>query len=84
MNVVTYTDLRKNLKQVMDLSIGNHEPVIVKRSHGNDMILLSLRDYQSLEETAYLLGNKANAQHLRRSLQDLKLGKVSQKDLTEE
>ena len=68
----------------MDTSIGNHEPVIIKRPHGKDMILLSLQDYESLAETAYLLGNKANAQHLRRSLQSLKQGKLSQKDLIEE
>ena len=84
MNVVTFTDLRKNLRQVMDASSGNHEPVIIKRPHGKDMILLSLQDYESLAETAYLLGNKANAQHLRRSLQSLKQGKVYQKDLMEE
>lgn len=84
MNVVTFTDLRKNLRQVMDASIGNHEPVIIKRPHGKDMILLSLQDYESLAETAYLLGNKANAQHLRRSLQSLKQGKVYQKNLIEE
>ena len=84
MNVVTFTDLRKNLRQVMDASLENHEPVIIKRPHGKDMILLSLQDYESLAETAYLLGNKANAQHLRRSLQSLKKGKVYQKDLMEE
>ena len=48
------------------------------------MILLPLRDYESLEETAYLLGNKANSQHLRRSIQDLEQGKISQRDLIEE
>jgi len=84
MNIVTFTELRKNLKEVMDTSLGNHEPVIIKRPHGKDMVLLSLRDYESLEETAYLLGNKANAQHLRRSLQDLKQGQFSRKDLIEE
>jgi antitoxin YefM len=83
MNVVTFTDLRKNLKHIMDMSMGDHEPVIVKRSQGRDMILLSLRDYKSLEETAYLLGNNANANHLRRSLKNLKEGKFSQKDLIE-
>jgi antitoxin YefM len=83
MNVVTFTDLRKNLKHIMDMSMGDHEPVIVKRSQGRDMILLSLRDYKSLEETAYLLGNKANANHLRKSLKNLKEGKFSQKDLIE-
>jgi antitoxin YefM len=83
MNIVTFTDLRKNLKHILDTSMGDHEPVIIKRSKGKDMILLSLRDYESLEETAYLLGNKANARHLRNSLQSLKEGRVSQKDLIE-
>lgn len=68
----------------MTTSMENHEPVIIKRPHGNDMILLSLRDYESLKETAYLLGHEANAQHLRRSLEQANAQKIVAKNLTDE
>ena len=40
-------------------------------TRGENRVLLSLRDYQSLKETAYLLSNEANARHLRKSLHSL-------------
>lgn len=84
MQVANFSQLRNNLKEIMTTSMENHEPVIIKRPHGNDMILLSLRDYEALKETVYLLGNEANAKHLRRSLDNLNTGKIVSKPLIDE
>lgn len=81
MNIVSPTELRKNLKHIMDVSLETHEPVIIKRSRGRDMTLVSFKDYRSLEETAYLLGTKANADRLRESIKDYEEGRVHRKDL---
>ena len=83
MNVVTFSELRNNLKEVMDLSSDQHEPVVIRRSGGDHMILLSLRDYESLQETNYLLGNEANAAHLRKSLASARSGRSLKKQLIE-
>lgn len=65
----------------MTTSIENYKPVIIKCPYGNDMILLSLRNYESLKETAYLLGHEANAKHLRRSLEQANAQKIVAKNL---
>lgn len=84
MNVVTFSELRTNLKEVIETSIDQHEPVVIRRANGEHMIMLSLRDYESLQETTYLLGTEANAAHLRRSLASLNQGKTFKKKLLEE
>jgi antitoxin YefM len=84
MEPVSYTELRKNLKKIMDKSADSHEPVIIKRPKGETMILLPLSSYESLKETAYLLSNEANAKHLRASIESLKSGAVKEAKLDDE
>ena len=84
MNIVTFTELRQQLKELMDISADQHEPVVIKRPRGENMVLLSQGDYESLKETAYLLGNEANAKHLRQSLTSLQNRKLLKKKLIEE
>ena len=81
MNVVTYTELRKNLKEVMDQSSDRHEAVIIRRAHDRHMVLIPLEAYESLKETAYLLSTQANIEHLRASIKSLEDGKLIKKDL---
>lgn len=84
MHIVTFSELRNDLKKIMDTSTDQHEVVIVKRPKGENMVLLSQRDYESLKETAYLLGSEANAKHLRKSIKSLHTGKTFKKKLIEE
>lgn len=84
MQVITFTELRKHLKTVMDTAADTHEPVVITRPRGEHMVLLSLDNYESLKETAYLLGHEANAKHLRKSLESIKTGKLLEKKLLEE
>lgn len=81
MEPVSYSELRKNLKKIMDESADRHEPVIIKRPKGETMILLPLSSYESLKETAYLLANEANAKHLRSSMKSIKSGKAVERKL---
>ncbi len=83
MQIVTATELKRDMKKIFDHSIDRKEPVIVKRPHGHDMAIIDLSEYESLKETAYLLGNPANAAHLSESMQQLKDGKVVTKTLDE-
>ncbi len=84
MQVVTFSELRNDLKKIMDTSADQHEAIIIKRPKGENMILLSQSDYESLKETAYLLGTEANAKHLRKSIKSLRSGKLAHKKLIEE
>ena len=53
----------------------DHEPLLVTRSNGSHAVVLSLDDYNALQETEYLLSSDANAAHLRESIADARSGK---------
>ena len=83
MNAATYTDVRKNLKQFFDKAYKEHDPVIVTRKNNENVIILSLDDYNSLNETHYLLSNENNAHRLITSLNNSRTGNTFQKELIE-
>jgi antitoxin YefM len=83
MNAVTYTYVRNNLAKTLEKVCDDHDPVIVTRQNQNSVVIMSLEDYESLTETAYLLRSPKNAQRLIRSIADLESGKCKQRELVE-
>lgn len=79
MQIVTTTELKRNMKELFETCISSKDPIIVKRPHSQDMAVIKLSEYESLKETAYLLGNPHNAKHLMKSLGELDSGKTHQK-----
>jgi antitoxin YefM len=61
---VSYSELRKKLKAACDQVCDQHEPLLVRRRRGGDVVLMAKEDYESLEETAYLLSSPENARRL--------------------
>ena len=78
------TDLRANLSSVMDQVNDEHEPVIVTRAKGKPVVMVSLEDWASMDETTYLLASPANRAELLASIAELDAGKVVSRDLIEE
>lgn len=77
MKAVTYSNAKKNLKALIHAVCKNSEPaVIVSNQSEEQAVLISLEDYQSMEETAYLLSSPANRAHLQRSLKQAQDGKL--------
>ena len=65
MNIsTTYTDIRKNLKSSFDKVNQEHIPLLVTRKNGGNVVILAQNDFESLEETAYLLRSPKNAKRL--------------------
>lgn len=64
MDAITYSTARANLARTMDRVCDDHEPLIITRNKEQSVVMLSLEDYQSLEETAYLLRSPENARRL--------------------
>jgi antitoxin YefM len=60
MKTLSSTDLRANLSSVMDQVNDDHEPVIVHRAKGRPVVMVSLEDWASMDETTYLLASPAN------------------------
>lgn len=74
MGTVSYSELRQNLKRYLDSVCENRAPLVVTRQSGEPVVLLSLKEYESLEETLHLLHDPANAEHLRRSMAQAEAG----------
>lgn len=76
MKTVNYSEARQNLTSVMNETINDRVPVLITRQKGVPCVLLSLDEFQSLEETAHLLRSPANARHLLDSIDELNSGKT--------
>jgi len=76
MTAMTYTAARENLASTMDRVCVDHDPVIITRNRDQAVVMLSLDDYESLQETAYLLRTPANAKRLLESIESLDSGKT--------
>ena len=83
METVNYTNIPEKIEQTMDLVCDEHNPIIVTRKNKPPVVIISLEDYQSLEETNYLLKSPKNAERLLESIAELESGKGLQKDLIE-
>ena len=64
MRTINFSEARSNLKGVLDAVASDHKVTIVTRRDSEDAVIMSLSDYNSLQETLYLLGNQVNAERL--------------------
>lgn len=64
MDAMTYSCARANLASTMNRVCNDHEAWIITRNGEQSVVMLSLEDYNALEETAYLLRSPANAKRL--------------------
>ena len=83
MDVITYTDLRKNLADALDKVNDDRSPVLITRQKGDHAVLISLKDYNAMAETTYLLGSPENAKRLHQSLESAKAHKIIKRALIE-
>ena len=75
MSTISYTAARENLAATMDQVCDDREPVVITRQKQRSVVMLSLDDYESLSETAYLLKSRANARRLLAATKQLDSGK---------
>ena len=83
MNAITYSQARENLAKTMDKVCDDHSPVIITRKNQRSVVMVSLEDYQALEETAYLLKSPKNARRLLESITELESGGGVERELIE-
>ena len=83
MDAITYTHARSNLARTMEKVCDDHAPVIITRKNQRAVVMLSLEDYEALEETAYLLRSPKNAWRLLESVAELESGGGMERELVE-
>ena len=74
MEAISYTKARQNFAKTMEQVCDDHIPIIITRKNERPVVMLSLEDYQAMEETTYLLRSPENAKRLLESIADLESG----------
>lgn len=83
MKAITYTAARENLAATMDRVCKDSEAVIITRNRDQAVVMLSMGEYQALEETAYLTRSPANARRLLDAVQSMAKGRGRVRKLKE-
>jgi len=84
MLAANFTEFRTSLKGFLDMVENDKETLIIKRKTGKGAVMISLDEYNSIMETLHLLSSQKNATRLYESIEQMKNGKSSQKQLIEE
>ena len=77
MDAKALKDAKADLEKLMDEAVDNHEPVIITRQGKPPVVLVSLADWNSQQETEYLLRSRTNRKRLLRSVGDAQKGKFA-------
>jgi len=83
MEAMSYTAARANLARTMEKVCDDHAPVIITRKSESPVVMMSLEDYEAMQETTYLLRSPANARALLESIAELEAGNGKERDLIE-
>ena len=81
MDVISYSETRAKLKDVMDRVVEDRSPVVITRQKAEAVVMVSLADWNAMEETLHLLSSDANARRLRTAVAELDAGEGLERDL---
>ena len=77
------TGSRARYAEVLDGVVNDREEVVITRAGHEPVVLVSLEDYESLKETAYLMRSPANARRLLDAMERLEAGRGGVHELVE-
>ena len=83
MDVITYSDTRAHLKDIMDRVVADRAPVVISRQKAESVVMISLAEWNAIEETMHLLSTRENRDRLMTAITDLETGKGTARDLIE-
>lgn len=82
--IVSYSEARNRLKAVLDGVVNDADATVITRRDAEDTVVMSLDHYNSLMETVHLLRSPANAEHLRRSIEQYRSGQTAEHPLVQD
>jgi antitoxin YefM len=83
MKTMSYTESRARYADVLDAVTNDREEVVITRAGHEPVVIVSLADYESLRETAYLMRSPTNARRLLDAMERLEAGRGAAHDLIE-
>lgn len=84
MYTLSYSAFRAQLADTLDRVNDGHKPVVITRQNGRAAVLMSLEDFNSYEETAYLMASPNNAIRLNNAILEIESGNTTHRDMVEE
>ena len=81
MTVINYTEARNNFKSVLDSVVNDADYTIINRRDADDAVVMSLDYFNAMQETLHLLKSPKNVEHLRKSIEQYKEGKIEMHEL---
>lgn len=81
MDAMNYTHVRNHFAQTMNHVCEAHTPIIITRQNEQPVVMISLEDYNAIEETLYLLKSPKNATRLVKALLEMQQGLYLEKKL---
>ena len=83
MKTMSYSQSRAHYAEVLDAVVDDREEIVITRAGKQPVVIVSLDDYQSMKETAYLMRSPENARRLRESIDRLERGEGTVHELVE-
>jgi antitoxin YefM len=83
MKSISYTAARSNFAKTIEKVCDDHAPIVITRKGEGAVVMMSMEDYEALEETAYLLRSPKNARRLLESIVELEAGRGKERELAE-
>lgn len=83
MKTLSYTESRARYAEVLDGVVNDREEVVITRAGHEPVVIVSLEEYESLRETAYLMRSPANARRLLDAIERLETGSCTEHELVE-
>jgi antitoxin YefM len=84
MEAISYSNFRSHLAETLDKVNEDHVPIMITRQNGKPAVIISLEDFKSYEETAYLMASPKNATRLNQAIAEIEAGKTVQQPLIDE
>ena len=83
MTSLSFSDARANLKAVMDRAVADRAPIAITRRKAEGVVVISQSEWESIEETLYLLSSPKNAERLLDAVRGLEAGQGEEHELIE-
>ncbi len=84
MDAISYSAFRNNLAKTLDKVNEDHKPILITRQKGKSTVVMSLEDFTSYEETAYLMASPKNAARLNEAIAEVESGRAKAHALIDE
>ena len=81
MQVVSYTDARSRLKELMNRVVDDMTQIVITRQKAASVVMMSLDDWNAISETLHLLSSPRNADRLNSAIRQLDSGKGTERSI---